>query len=518
MPGDEKNYGAAINNLNRDVEISGTEPIESLGEVESQASTIQPGIVFVPRSERRGLLGRFSVIPEITSPRDYGNGTKWAMTVIVSFAAITSSTGSSIFFPALAEVAHDLDTTPTVANLSLALYLLAMAFTPIWWSALSEKYGRRTIYLLSFSLFLVFSCISAVSVNITMLIVFRVLSGGAAASVQSVGAGTVADIWDPKMRGKAMGVFQLGPLCGPGLAPVIGGALTQGLGWRSTLWFLTIFGGVMLLLIFLCLPETSAKRERKPQTEGQKNTNIVVKVFMAIFGPFKALALLRFQPVVVVIWSGVIAFFAMYIMNVSLQAVFEKPPYNFTILEVGLVYLAPTIGYAISSIFGGRWIDYIMVREATKANRYDENGKLKYFPEDRMRENIWVALTLYPASLIWYGWTSEKGIQWAVPCVASIFFGLGMMLVMGTVQTALTEFTPKNASSGVAVANFVRNILACTGAVVTQPMIDGLGNGWMCTLIGLIAFVTGILAILSLRIWGPEWRVLMDQKLNASKS
>lgn len=380
---------------------------------------------------------------------------------------------------------------------------------------MSEKYGRRTTYLLSFFLFLAFSCISAVSVNISMLIVFRVLSGGAAASVQSVGAGTVADIWDPKARGKAMGIFQLGPLCGLGLAPVIGGALTQGLGWRSTLWFLTIFGGVMLMFIFLCLPETIAKREPHPQTEEQKDTSIFVKLFMSIFGPFKALALLRFQPVIVVIWSGVIAFFTMYIMNVSIQAIFGKAPYNFSILEVGLVYLAPTIGYAISSILGGRWIDHIMVREATKANRYDDNGKLKYFPEDRMRENIWLALTLYPASLVWYGWSAEKGVQWAVPCVASICFGLGLMLVMGTVQTALTEFTPKKASSGVAVANFVRNILACTGAVVTQPMLDGIGNGWMCTMIALIAFCTSTPAILSLRIWGPQWRVLMDQKLNA---
>ncbi|KAI2717485.1 hypothetical protein CBS147332_4365 [Penicillium roqueforti] len=265
MPGDEKDPGVAINNLNlnRDFEMSATEspptqPIKSPGKVEPIASTIGPEIVVVPRSGRRGLLGGFSVIPEITNPREYGNGTKWAMTVTVSLAAITSSTGSSIFFP------YDLDTTPTVANLSVALYLLAMAFTPIWWSALSEKHGRRTTYLLSFFLFLTFSCISAVSVNVTMLIVFRVLSGGAAASVQSVGVGTVADIWDPKARAKAMGVFQLGPLCGHGLAPVIGGALNQGLGWRSTLWFLAIFGGVMLKFIFLCLPETIAKREPKP--------------------------------------------------------------------------------------------------------------------------------------------------------------------------------------------------------------------------------------------------------------
>lgn len=271
----------------------------------------------------------------------------------------------------------------------------------------------------------------------------------------------------------------------------------------------------MLVLIFLCLPETIAKREPQPQNSDQENTKMAVNVFIAVFGPFKALKLLRFQPVVVVIWSGVIAFFTMYIMNVSIQAAFGKAPYNFNELEVGLVYLSPIIGYAISSIFGGRWIDYIMIREATKANRYDENGKLKFFLEERMRENIWLALTLYPGALIWYGWAAEKGVQWAVPCVAAIFFGLGMMLVMGTVQTSLTEFTPKKTSSVVAVSNFVRNILACIGAVVTQPMIDGIGNGWMCTLVALVALVTGIPAILSLRIWSPHWRVLMDQKLNA---
>lgn len=34
---------------------------------------------------------------------------------------------------ALAEMAVDLHTTPTVTNLSLAFYMLAMAFSPLWW-------------------------------------------------------------------------------------------------------------------------------------------------------------------------------------------------------------------------------------------------------------------------------------------------------------------------------------------------------------------------------------------------
>ena len=132
-----------------------------------------------------------------------------------------------------------------------------MAIFPLWWSSFSESFGRRSIYLISFTLFLVFNILSAVSVNIAMLIVMRILGGGAAASVQAVGAGTIADIWEPKERGTAMGMFYLGPLMGPFLAPIIGGALAQGLGWRSTQWFLAIYGAVVLIFLFFALPEVN---------------------------------------------------------------------------------------------------------------------------------------------------------------------------------------------------------------------------------------------------------------------
>ena len=51
-------------------------------------------------------------------------------------------------------------------------------------SAFSETMGRRTIYIASFALFLLFSILSAVSTNIAMFIVMRALGGGASASVR----------------------------------------------------------------------------------------------------------------------------------------------------------------------------------------------------------------------------------------------------------------------------------------------------------------------------------------------
>jgi multidrug resistance protein len=145
----------------------------------------------------------------------------------------------------LSQVATDLDTTPTIVNLTVALYMLSMAVAPLWWSSLSELFGRRSIYLVSLALFVVFAILCALSKTVVMLIVMRMLCGVAAASVQAVGAGTISDIWKPIERGKAMGIFYLGPLCGPLFAPVIGGALASKWRWRATMWFIAIYGGML---------------------------------------------------------------------------------------------------------------------------------------------------------------------------------------------------------------------------------------------------------------------------------
>ena len=56
-----------------------------------------------------------------------------------------------------------------------------------------------------------------------------------------------------------------------------------------------------------------------------------------------------------------------------------------------------------------------MLREARSAGRYDEHGKLVLIPEDRMRENAYIAGLLFPAALICYGWMSERGVFWIGP-------------------------------------------------------------------------------------------------------
>ena len=51
----------------------------------------------VPRHERRGLLGKLALIPEVDRPYDYKNSTKWLITAIIALAAAAAPIGSAIF-------------------------------------------------------------------------------------------------------------------------------------------------------------------------------------------------------------------------------------------------------------------------------------------------------------------------------------------------------------------------------------------------------------------------------------
>ncbi|WPH01462.1 mfs transporter ops2 [Acrodontium crateriforme] len=509
----------------------------------SSARSIRATAVKVPPGQRRGLLARLAIIAEVEDPYDYSRKLKWAITFVVAIAGAAAPMGSALILPALNDISETFRTTATIVNLSVAMYMLSMSIFPLWWSSFSETLGRRTIYLTSFVLFCVFNVLAAVSSSIGMFVVMRTLSGGAAASVQAVGAGTIADVWEVKERGQAMGIFYLGPLCGPLISPILGGVLAQNLGWRSAQWFLAIFAAVLCLMILFCLPETlrhrvpiaavaeqdaeikveagSEKDGTKPaltRTTTAQSLHIKTRKYLIIvrrifLDPLRIILYLRFPAVAMTVFYSSITFGTLYVLNISVQETFSQAPYNYTSTIVGLLYLPNSAGYFLASIFGGRWVDRIMHREARKAGRYDERGRLQFRPEDRMKENAWLGCILWPCAIMMYGWAAHYHISVAVPMVANFFFGLGSMIIFGLVTTMLTEFMPRKASNGVAINNFCRNIMTCIGVVVTNPLIKAIGNGWLFTGLGVIALVSGPVTILAFKKYGDKWRTNMDKKM-----
>ncbi|KAK5987072.1 MFS transporter OpS2 [Cladobotryum mycophilum] len=475
--------------------------------IQSRAST-RPGAVLVPRSERRGMFSNLTLIPEVERPYDYKDSTKWAITFTIAMAAAVAPLGSSIFYPALPAMTQEFHINETTTNLAVAMYIVAMAIFPSGGPpSLSNS-----------------AAAPSTSTNIAMLIVFRVCSGGASASVQAVGAGTIADIWESRERGRAMSLFYLGPLMAPLVAPIIGGALAQAYGWKSTMYFLAVYGFVTLLMLLFFLPETFARKppapesqplDRMPTAQSAKvRTKKFVTSLKRIFiDPLRIVLFLRFPPVLITVIVGSIAFGSLYVQSITIQKEFSKPPYNYGQIIVGLLYLPAGLGYVTASFLGGKWIDYIMIREAKKANRYDENGKLILLPEDRMRENMWIANVMYPVGYLIFGWALNYHLIWIVPAIGSFIFGVASMLVFSAATTMLTEFVRKRSSAAVAVNNCIRNLLSCIAVLVTAPWINGVGVGWVFTTVALFCLVAGYLGIWVLWRNAVRWRIEMDKVL-----
>lgn len=209
-----------------------------------------------PMSARRGLLARLLVIPELDDARNYTPNIKFVIVIIVAFAGISGPMGTSIILPAVSDVSQDLDTTSSIVNVSVGIYLISLGVFPIWWSNFSEKHGRRSVYVVSFIWFFAFSIGCCLAPSISSLIVLRLLAGVGASAVQACGAATVSDLYIQEERGYALGLFYLGPLLGPFLSPVIGGAVAQAWGWRATMWVMVIVCGLNVLTIIFLLPET----------------------------------------------------------------------------------------------------------------------------------------------------------------------------------------------------------------------------------------------------------------------
>jgi multidrug resistance protein len=133
----------------------------------------------------------------------------------VGLAGFFGPLSSTIYVPALLDIATNLNTTLNMVNLTISLFILFYGVAPMVWAPLSERLGRRPIYITTLSLYILTSIGCALSHNIVSLLVMRILQACSSSAASAVGAGSVADVFFIHERGRKMGYFLLGPLIGP---------------------------------------------------------------------------------------------------------------------------------------------------------------------------------------------------------------------------------------------------------------------------------------------------------------
>ena len=278
--------------------------------------------------------------------------------------------------------------------LVVSIWDLGEVFGPFFAAPLSEKFGRLPVFHIGNVLFLVFSVVSALSTNIHVLVALRFLNGLTTTSM-TLGPGIVRDCFPLEQRGVSIAVAIAIPQVGPFAAPVIGGYLAEGLGWRWCVWFVTILAGAAILASFFVVKETYRpvlleKKARKLRTE---TGNSALKsrchdqwgkdsFWKSVLRPVR---LLISSPIVFLlsIYNG-LSFGMNYVILTVLSSVMQSQ-YGFSTSQTGLALLARGLGTIVGMLMYGltsdRYLRWMQKKSDIRVNilmeRADWRGRGK---------------------------------------------------------------------------------------------------------------------------------------------
>ncbi len=172
------------------------------------------------------------------------------LTASAPFSAvpITSISGSALNI-ALPSIAEEFNADAILLNLSATVYLLSTAMFLLPFGRLGDIVGRKKVFTYGLVVFILSVIMGAMAPSMTLLIVFRAFQGIGSAMIFGTGVAIISSIFPPGERGKALGINVAAVYIGLSAGPVLGGILTQYLGWRSIFWVLVPIGIIAFILL-----------------------------------------------------------------------------------------------------------------------------------------------------------------------------------------------------------------------------------------------------------------------------
>ena len=191
----------------------------------------------------------------MTEPQVYSKRTIYVAMAGLMLGMLLAMLDNLIVSTALPTIVGDLGGLAHLSWVVTGYALAAAASTPIW-GKLGDLYGRRGMFMSSIVIFLIGSALSGLSQNMNELIGFRAVQGLGAGGLMVGAMAIIGDLVPPRERGRYQALIGIMmPIAFVG-GPLVGGLLTDHVGWRWV-FYINIPLGIAALLVtglFMKLP------------------------------------------------------------------------------------------------------------------------------------------------------------------------------------------------------------------------------------------------------------------------
>jgi DHA1 family bicyclomycin/chloramphenicol resistance-like MFS transporter len=184
------------------------------------------------------------------------------MPYLLMIALISSCIELEISAPSFPDIAHQFCISDSRVGLIITYNLLGFSLASIAYGPLSECFGRRRIMIFGNGILTLGAIACVIAPSIDWLLTARFIQGIGAATSAVVVSAIIADVYKPDIAAKLYGIMNAVFSTFMALAPLLGGFISNALGWRGNYGIVALICVISWLLLLSFLPET--KLERAP--------------------------------------------------------------------------------------------------------------------------------------------------------------------------------------------------------------------------------------------------------------
>ncbi len=196
---------------------------------------------------------------------------KWLILGICCMSLLVVSMDATVVNVALPSIGRDLNSTISGLQWTVDAYTLVIASLLLLSGFTADKIGRRRTFRIGLIIFTTGSLLCSIAPSIETLIIFRMVQAVGGSMLNPVAMSIItATFDDAKERARAVGVWAAVVGISLGIGPLIGGLLTDTVGWRAIFWINIPIGIAALVLTAVFVPESrgNAKRSFDPWGQG----------------------------------------------------------------------------------------------------------------------------------------------------------------------------------------------------------------------------------------------------------
>jgi EmrB/QacA subfamily drug resistance transporter len=425
---------------------------------------------------------------DVAAPPNTGHPRRWsilAVLVVTLLVVVLDNTVLNVAMRTIADPVHGLGATQAELEWSINSYTLVFAGLLFTAGVLGDRFGRRRMLFIGLVLFGLASLASAYAHTPGQLIWARALMGIGGAAIMPSTLSIISNVFDPRDRAKAIGVWAGAVGLGVAIGPVVGGVLLENFWWGSVFLINVPIILVGLVAIAALVPESRDPKPGRVDFAGVllSIVGLVSLVFGIIRGGERGFGQIE-------AWGGIVLGLAVLAAFVWVERrsdhpsldvkLFREPRFSAAVASVGLVFFA-AMGSMFFLAFYLQLVRGYSPLESGLLMTPFAAAQLIFAPQSAsmVRRFGPKAVCATGLGLVTVGLTGFAVVGASTPiwvlCVLTFIQGMGMANVIPPATESVMSSLPREkAGVGSAVSNTVRQVGGALGVAVLGSLLSAI--------------------------------------------